>query len=62
MTDPARYVTLEPQPDERLDELVGPEQQGNARHREELAALPDVADGIHADRADHQPPGDVSLR
>jgi hypothetical protein len=41
---------------------MGPEQQGNPRQRDELAAPPDVPDGIDPDRADDQPPDDVSLR
>src|SRR6202522_3842885 len=54
MADPARHMTLQPQPDERLDELVGTEQHGDPRQRDELAALADMADGIDADRAYQQ--------
>jgi hypothetical protein len=55
-------MALEPQPDERLDELMGAQQQGEPGQRDELAALTDVADSINADGGDHQAPGDVSLR
>jgi hypothetical protein len=41
---------------------MGTEQQGNPRQGDELAALPNVADGIDPDRANHQAAGDVSLR
>src|SRR5579859_8216786 len=62
MADPARHMALEPQPDERLDELVDTEQHGDPRQGDELAALADMADGIDADRADQQPAADVGLR
>src|SRR6266851_1054976 len=62
VADLTRHMALEPQPDERLDELVGAEQQGDRRQREELAALVDVADRVDADRADDQAADDVSLR
>jgi hypothetical protein len=62
MADPARHMALEPQPDERLDELVDTKQYGDPRQRDELAALADMADGIDADRADQQPAAEVGLR
>jgi hypothetical protein len=62
MAYPARHMALEPQPDERFDELVDAEQHGDPCQREELAALADVADGIDPDRADHQAADDVRLR
>src|SRR5579859_793937 len=62
MADSARHMALEPQPDERLDELVGPEQHGDPGQRDELAALADMADGVDADRADQHAAADVSLR
>jgi len=61
IADPARHMTLEPQPDEGLDELVGAEQDRYPRHRDELAALPDMTDRIDAYRADQQAAADVSL-
>jgi hypothetical protein len=54
-------MPLEPQPDQRLDELMGAEQQRDRRQREEVAALADVADGVNADGHDHQAADDVSL-
>ena len=62
MADPARHISLEPQPDERFDELVSAEQQRDPRQREQFAALVDVADSIDADSADHQATDEVSLR
>jgi hypothetical protein len=62
MAYPARHMALEPQPDERFDELVGAEQHGDPSQRDELAALADVADGIDPYRADHQAADDVRLR
>jgi hypothetical protein len=62
MPDPARYVTLEPQPDQRLDELMGTKQRGDPRQRDELAAPADMADSIDADCAYQQAAGDVRLR
>src|SRR5216683_5845716 len=62
MTDRTWHVALQPQPDQRLDELMGAEQQGNPRERDELTALVDVTDGIDADRADQQAAAEVSLR
>ena len=62
VADPTRHMALEPQPDERLDKLVGAEQQRDPRQREEFPALVDVADSIDADRTDDQAADDVSLR
>jgi hypothetical protein len=53
---------LEPQPDQRFYELVRAEQSRDPRQGEELPALADVADSVHADRTDHQPADDVGLR
>ena len=61
MADPARHMALEPQPDERLDEL-GTEQHGDSGQRDELAAVADMTDGLDADRADQHAAADVSLR
>jgi AcrR family transcriptional regulator len=61
LADPARHMTLKPQPDEGLDELVGAEQHGYPRHCDELAALSDMTNRIDAYRADQQAATDVSL-
>src|SRR5579864_6606838 len=55
-------MALQPQPYERLDELVGSEQHGDPRQRDELAALADMADGIDADHAYQYAAADVGLR
>ena len=62
VADAARHMALEPQPHQRLDELVGTEQHGDPRQGDELPALADMADGDNADRANQQAAGDVGLR
>jgi hypothetical protein len=55
-------MALEPQPDQRLDELMGTKQRGDPRQRDELAAPADMADSIDADYAYQQAAADVRLR
>ncbi len=54
-------LTVDPPPDERLDELMRAEEDRQRRDQETLLVAVDVAEGVDADRADHQPAHHVGL-
>ena len=56
------HVPLEPQPDERLDDLMHAQQQRQCCKRDVPLATVRVANGIDPDRADDNPTDEVSLR
>jgi hypothetical protein len=55
-------MTLQSQPDERLDDLVCTEQQGQRGQRDLTMASLGIANRIDADGANDEPPDQISLR